>query len=125
MGKDLRRNNKIKQLVETSLLVQKKKQKSESTRSLRDEMREELSIEETVTKREVPVMTRLDNEVIQLIDILVKLNIFKSRSEAVAAIVEKTLLPQLDKFDLLKKQITKLQDVQDTAKDIALEVLKG
>ena len=88
-------------------------------------MREKLSIEETETKREVPVMTRLDNEVIQLLDILVKLDIFKSRSEAVAAIVEKTLLPQRDKFDLLKKQITKLQEVQDTAKDIALEVLKG
>lgn len=106
-------------------MAPKKKKKSESASKLRDKMREELSIKKTTTKREVPVMTRLDNEVIQLLDILVKLDIFKSRSDAVAAIVEKTLLPQLDKFDLLKEQITRLQEVQDTAKDIALTVLKG
>jgi Arc/MetJ-type ribon-helix-helix transcriptional regulator len=60
-----------------------------------------------------------------MLDILVKLDIFKSRSEAIASIVEKTLFVQRDKFELLKAQITKLEKIQDTAKDIASDVLKG
>ena len=54
-----------------------------------------------------------------------KLDIFNSRSEAVAAIVEKTLLSQLDNFELLKEQISKLEEIQDTARDIAYDVLRG
>ena len=88
-------------------------------------MLSEFSSSDTETKREVPVMTRLDGKLVQLLDILVKLDIFKSRSEAVAAIVEKTLLSQIDKFELLKEQIAKLEEIQDTAKDIALDVMKG
>ncbi len=88
-------------------------------------MIDELSTRESGTKRDIPVMTRLDNELVSMLDILVKLDIFKSRSEAVAAIVEKTLFVQRDKFELLKAQITKLEKIQDTAKDIAYDVLKG
>ena len=109
---------------ESSLTAGKKRRDKKST-SLRDEMLSELSVSDTGTNREVPVMTRLDNELVSLLDILVKLDIFKSRSEAVAAIVEKTLLSQLDKFELLKEQIAKLEKIQDTAKDIALDVMKG
>ncbi len=88
-------------------------------------MIEELSTRESDTKRDIPVMTRLDDELVSMLDILVKLDIFKSRSEAVAAIVEKTLFQQRDKFEQLKAQITKLEKIQDTAKDIAYDVLKG
>ncbi|MHA1949660.1 MAG: hypothetical protein ACXAAO_01360 [Candidatus Thorarchaeota archaeon] len=104
-------------------MTPKKKDKSEG--KLRDEMLQELSVEDSESKRDMPVMTRLDKKLIELLDILVKLDIFNSRSEAVAAIVEKTLLTQLDKFELLKDQISKLEEIQDTAKDIALDVLKG
>ncbi|MFW9806996.1 MAG: hypothetical protein ACFFFK_09740 [Candidatus Thorarchaeota archaeon] len=102
-----------------------KKKKTESTPTLRDEMLKELSIDDTESKRDVPVMTRLDTRVIGLLDMLIKLNIFKSRSEAVAAIVEKTLLPQQEKFDLLQEQLSKLEEIEDTAKGIALDVMKG
>lgn len=102
-----------------------KKKKTGAAPTLRDEMLKELSIEESDSKREIPVMTRLDTKVIQLLDMLIKLDIFKSRSEAVAAIVERVLLTQLDKFDLLKDQISKLEEIQDTAKGIALDVMKG
>ena len=76
-------------------------------------------------ERDVPVVARMNKKVVATLDSLVSLGIFKSRSEAVAAIVEKTLLSQLDKFELLKKQIAKLEEIQDTAKDIALDVMKG
>lgn len=106
-------------------MAQKKRQKGESVLKLRDEILEELAIEDSKAKRDIPVMTRLDSELINMLDMLVKLDIFNSRSEAVAAIVEKTLLSQLDNFALLKEQITKLEEIQDTAKDIAHDVLKG
>ncbi len=121
---DLRSNVEIDFPIEEKELARKKK-KTESTPTLRDEMLKELSIDDSESKREVPVMTRLDTRVIQLLDMLIKLNIFKSRSEAVAAIVEKTLLPQQDKFDLLQEQLSKLEEIEDTAKGIALDVMKG
>ena len=102
-----------------------RKKKSTSAAKLRDEMLGELSVgPETDVKRNVAVMTKLDNKLVKLIDMLVKLDIFNSRSEAVASIVEKTLLSQLDKFELLQKQIEKLEEIQDAAKDIAVDVLK-
>jgi Arc/MetJ-type ribon-helix-helix transcriptional regulator len=106
-------------------LPPKKKKKGDPGLKLRDEMLEELSIKDSETEHIIPVMTRLDRELVQLLDMLVKLDIFNSRSEAVASIVEKTLLSQLDKFELLKEQITRLEEIQDTAKNIALDVLKG
>ncbi len=99
--------------------------KEKSSQKMREEMIDELSSRKSDVKREVPVMTRLDKELVKMLDVLVKLDIFKSRSEAVAAIVENTLLVQKDKFELLQSQISKLEKIQDTAKDIALEVLKG
>ncbi len=102
-----------------------KKKQDESSQNLRKVIIDELSTRESGTKRDVPVMTRFDNELVSMLDILVKLDIFKSRSEAIASIVEKTLFVQRDKFELLKAQITKLEKIQDTAKDIASDVLKG
>jgi Arc/MetJ-type ribon-helix-helix transcriptional regulator len=105
-------------------LAPKKKQK-ESTPTLREEMLDKLSAGVTETKRDIPVMTRMDSKLVELLDILVKLNIFQSRSEAVASIVEKMLFSQLDKFELLKEQLKKLDDVHETAMGIAQDVLRG
>lgn len=106
-------------------MAPKKKEESESSSKLREDMIEELSIRDSGTKRDIPVMTRLDSKLVQRLDILIKLDIFNSRSEAVAAIVEKTLSTQMEKFKLLENQIAKLEKIQDTAKDIAYDVLKG
>jgi Arc/MetJ-type ribon-helix-helix transcriptional regulator len=111
--------------VETQSLSEKKKQQSKTALTLREEMLESLSISESEAKREIPVMTRLGTDLVELLDILVKLDIFNSRSEAVAAIVEKTLFSQQDKFDLLKAQVDKLEKIQATAKGIGFDILKG
>ena len=68
-------------------------------------------------------MTRLSPDILEMIDILVKLNVYKSRSEAVASIVETALLSQQDKFEELRKQVKKLEAIQGSAKDIASEVI--
>ena len=87
-------------------------------------MIEDLSIRVSDSKRDIPVTTRLDDELVNMLDILVKLGIFKSRSEAIASILEMTLLDHKDKFKQLATEITKLERIQDRAKDIALEVLQ-
>ena len=100
-----------------------KKKQGKASLSLREEMLESLSLSGVDAKREIPVMTRLGTDLVEMLDVLVKLDIFNSRSEAVAAIVEKTLLSQMDNFELLTAQIEKLEKIQKTAKDIALDVL--
>ena len=103
----------------------KEKQDNKTTTTMREDFLESLSISESEVKREIPVMTRLGKDLVELLDILVKLNIFNSRSEAVAAIVEKTILSQQDKFELLKAQVEKIEEIQDAARNIAFDVLKG
>ncbi|MFX1367638.1 MAG: hypothetical protein ACFFAY_03465 [Promethearchaeota archaeon] len=105
-------------------MAPEKKQK-DSALTLRKEMLEKLSTGVSKTKRDISVMTRMDSRLVELLDILVKLNIFQSRSGAVASIVEKMLISQLDKFELLKEQLKRLDDVHETAMDIAQDVLGG
>lgn len=97
----------------------------DSTRiGLRDEMRQKLRADiSDAGKRDISVMTRLSSEMVEILDNLVKLGIYKSRSDAVAAIVEKTLLPQIESFNRLKEQVTKLEEIQGTAMDIAIKAL--
>jgi Arc/MetJ-type ribon-helix-helix transcriptional regulator len=88
-------------------------------------MMEHLSTQKQDTKRGFPVMTRLNMELIDMLDILVKLDIFKSKSEAVASIVEKVLMSQRDNFEQLKSEITKIEKIQDSAKEIVADTLKS
>jgi Arc/MetJ-type ribon-helix-helix transcriptional regulator len=101
------------------------KKKSKSSHKLKEEMMEHLSTQKQDTKRGFPVMTRLNMELIDMLDILVKLDIFKSKSEAVASIVEKVLMSQRDNFEQLKSEITKIEKIQDSAKEIVADTLKS
>ena len=102
----------------------KKNERIESSQTLRKGIIENLTTRLADSKRDNPVTARLDDEIVNMLDILVKLDIFKSRSEAIAAILEKTLIPQRDKFKQLEAQITKLEKIQDTAKELASDVLQ-
>ena len=103
----------------------KKDTTPESSLSLREEILGMLSEDEfELKKREVSVMTRLNRDYVEILDALVKLNLFKSRSEAVAAIVMKTLHSEFDVFQELKVQAEKLDDFQYTVKDLALKALR-
>ena len=102
----------------------KKKKSAETSKTLRKAMIDDLTDRLSESKRDNPVTARLDDEIVNMLDILVKLDIFKSRSEAIAAILEKTLIPQREKFKQLETQITKLEKIQDTAKELAIDVLQ-
>ena len=77
-----------------------------------------------VKTREYSVMTRLSGEYIEILDALVKLEIFKSRSEALAAIVMKTINAEHELYKELKDHAEKLDELQDTVKSLALKAMR-
>ena len=103
------------------------KKKGRSSQKLKSELVEELSSRKTRSdkKRGIPVMTRLPQEHIDILDSMVKLDIFKSKSEAVALIVGKVLDTQKDKFTKLESEISKIERIQDSAGDIVSDALKS
>ncbi|MGY5863576.1 MAG: hypothetical protein RTV41_03170 [Candidatus Thorarchaeota archaeon] len=101
----------------------KKQDEPESTVNLREMILSKIVSEEMHGKREFSVMTRLSKKFIAILDALVKLNIFKSRSEAVAALVMKTIHSEIDLYNELKEQAEKLDELQETVKELALKTL--
>ena len=104
---------------------QDEKGKIDTPTDLRQMILSKLSSEEIdEKKRKYSVMTRLSEEFIELLDALVTLEIFKSRSEAVAAIVMKSILSDYELYQQLKEQADKLGELQDTVKGLALKALR-
>ncbi len=107
--------------------MNEKKMKSKvsgDVKSLRDELLRDFSDYDIGSEtRDFSVMTRLSRSFIEILDALVKLGIFKSRSEAIASIMERTILSRMDLFQQLKEQAQKLDEIHDSAKDLALKAL--
>jgi Arc/MetJ-type ribon-helix-helix transcriptional regulator len=100
------------------------KERNHEESSLRKQILKDLSIGEIDSKREISVMTRLSAQQVELLDALVKLELFKSRSEAVAGLVMKSLAAELDLFKQLKEQADKLDELQETVKGLATKALR-
>ncbi|MFW9814490.1 MAG: hypothetical protein ACFFEW_01105 [Candidatus Thorarchaeota archaeon] len=100
------------------------KKEPEAVSTLRETILSKIISEEMAGKREFSVMTRLSTEFIEILDALVKLEIFKSRSEAVAALLMKTILADMDLYKQLKEQANKLDELQDTVKTLALKTVR-
>ena len=77
-----------------------------------------------VEKRDVHIMTRLSNNIVEAIDALVTLNVFKSRSEAVAAYVENAIINNAELYESLIKQAQEVSEMRDSAMDSILQTLK-
>lgn len=93
--------------------------------SLRQELLGELSEEEfSLKKREISVMTRMNSEIVQILDALVELEIFKSRSEAVAAFVEQMITSRMGLFEEMKTQAQDISRQREAAKRLAFEAMK-
>ncbi len=67
-------------------------------------------------KREVSVMTRMNGDTVEVLDALVELNIFKSRSEAVSAFVEQAISVRRPMFEEIKTQASEIRNLRDSAK---------
>jgi Arc/MetJ-type ribon-helix-helix transcriptional regulator len=61
-------------------------------------------------------MTRMSGEIVEVLDALVELDIFKSRSEAVSAFVEQAISARESMFDEIKTQASEIQKLRDSAK---------
>ena len=75
-------------------------------------------------KREISVMTRMNIDIVAIIDALVELEIFKSRSEAVAAFVEKTISNRRKLFEEIKNQADDIRLKRDAAKHLAYQAMQ-
>ncbi|MHA2021290.1 MAG: hypothetical protein ACW98J_03280 [Candidatus Thorarchaeota archaeon] len=66
-------------------------------------------------ERDVPVVARMNKNVVMTLDSLVALGIFKSRSEAAAALVEAAISSREDLFNEIREQATSLGRTRDEA----------
>ena len=91
-------------------------------RMTRESLREQITGREhgqdfDTEKRDIHIMTRLSERVVQALDALVVLNVFRSRSEAVAAYVETAILKNSALYESLISKARELASVRDSAMD--------
>jgi len=92
--------------------------------TLREQLLGRLSEEDMGKKREVSVMTRMSGDIVEILDALVELDIFKSRSEAVSAFVEQAISARMKLFEEIKTQATDIQKLRDSAKKHAFQAFQ-
>ncbi len=99
-----------------------KPQSSVTQTSIKERILGELYSEQfELKKREVHVMTRLSSDIVEILDALVELEVFKSRSEAVSAYVEKGIAAQMDLYEDVRELGRKISEMRETAKRMAVE----
>lgn len=92
--------------------------------SLREQLLGRLSEDDLSKKREVSVMTRMSGDIVEILDALVELEIFKSRSEAVSAFVEQAIAARSQMFEQIKVQAADIRKLRDSAKKHAFEAFQ-
>ena len=94
--------------------------------TLRDELMGKFSREALGQKnREISVMTRMNPYIVEVLDALVELEIFKSRSEAVSSFIEKMILSRRDLFDEIRKQAEDIVKKRESAKKLAFDAMQA
>jgi len=76
-------------------------------------------------ERDTPVVARMNKRVVETLDSMVAIGIFKSRSEAAAALIEGAISEREDLFDDIRKQASSLSKQQDEAMKEAQEAILG
>lgn len=94
--------------------------------SLRDELLGRFERDKHGLKnREISVMTRLSTDIVDILDALVELEIFKSRSEVVASFVEKAIMEKKDLFDSIAIQASDIEKKREAAKHLAFKAIQS
>ena len=82
--------------------------------TLKERILGELYSEEfELKKREVHVMTRLSSDIVEILDALVELGVFKSRSAAVSAYVEKGIASQMDMYEDVREMSRRIAEMKE------------
>ena len=91
----------------------------------RDQILGEYASEDFSTRsRNNHIMTRLSDDIVEIIDALVELGIFKSRSEAVAAYIETSILSKADVYQKLREQAKQIGAMREEAMEVAFDIFQ-
>lgn len=80
------------------------------------ERRVQIKIAEKMGGRDNAVMTRLSDDDLQKIDALVELEVFRSRSEAVAFLVKEGMRARADLIESVMPTIEKIRELKEAAR---------
>ena len=106
--------------------MSKQKVESNEETSLRDKLLGRFERDKYGLKnREISVMTRLSTDIVDILDALVELEIFKSRSEVVASFVEKAIMDRKDLFDSIAEQASDIEKRREKAKHLAFQAIQS
>ncbi len=94
--------------------------------SLRDELMGRFSRESMGLKnREISVMTRMDSYIVEVLDALVELEVFKSRSEVVSTFMEQMIMDRKKLFDEIRTQAQDISKKRESAKRLAFHAMQS
>ena len=93
--------------------------------SLREELMGRFSRESMGLKnREISVMTRMSPYIVEVLDALVELEVFKSRSEVVSTFMEQMIMDRKSLFDEVRGQAQDISKKRESAKRLAFQAMK-
>jgi Arc/MetJ-type ribon-helix-helix transcriptional regulator len=102
------------------------KEKKPKRSSLRDRVLKNISADGFEgEERDIPVVARMNKRVVETLDSMVAVGIFKSRSEAAAALIEGAISSRQEFFDDIRKQAASLNEQQDAAMKQAQDAILG
>ena len=105
--------------------MSKKKEKPKRT-TLRERVLKNISADGFEgEERSIPVVARMNKRVVETLDSMVAIGIFKSRSEAAAALVEGAISSREDLFADIRKQAASVSKQQDAAMKEAQDAILG
>ena len=91
--------------------------------SLREELMGRFSREDMGLKnREIYVMTRMSPYIVEVLDALVELEVFKSRSEVVSTFMEQMIMERKSLFDEIRNQAQDISKKQPLGKYASIPV---
>ncbi len=94
--------------------------------TLRDELMGQFSRERLGLKnREISVMTRMSPYIVEVLDALVELEVFKSRSEVVSTFMEQMIMDRKKLFDEIRTQAQDINNKRESAKRLAFHAMKS
>jgi len=94
--------------------------------SLRSELMGQFSRESMGLKnREISVMTRMSPYIVEVLDALVELEVFKSRSEVVSTFMEQMIMDRKKLFDEIRTQAQDINIKRESAKRLAFHAMKS
>ncbi|MHA2384070.1 MAG: hypothetical protein ACXACT_15970, partial [Candidatus Thorarchaeota archaeon] len=68
------------------------------------------------------VMARLQPDLVEYLDALVRLKIYSSRSDAVAGIIRKEVLAEPDVYEQVRLQAQKMDEMESATEELAQKV---